>query len=101
MSAVADAHAVETFCRERAESMRHGWTAAIYVGLADRLKRGFFDAAALDDVNLSGVLPVVVRCRRCGVAFGEIVEVVPLSAIVEAAVAHADEAHPREVASWS
>lgn len=39
-----DGVAVERFCRARAELMKHPLTAAIYVGLADRIRRGDFDA---------------------------------------------------------
>ncbi|GAA3948125.1 hypothetical protein [Microbacterium soli] len=37
-----DGDAAEAFCRERAERMKSPMGAAIYAGLADRIKRGFF-----------------------------------------------------------
>lgn len=40
---VIDGDAVVAFCKERAERMKNPLTAAIYSGLADRVKRGFFD----------------------------------------------------------
>lgn len=40
---VIDGDAVVAFCTERAERMKNPLTAAIYSGLADRVKRGFFD----------------------------------------------------------
>lgn len=40
---VIDGDAVEAFCKERAERMKNPLTAAIYTGLADRVRRGFFD----------------------------------------------------------
>jgi hypothetical protein len=41
-ASLVDGAAVESFCRERAERMKSPMGAAIYAGLADRVKRGFF-----------------------------------------------------------
>ena len=59
--------AIERFCRDRADRMKQPATAAVYAGLADRVKRGAFYAEALEQVRVAddaGV--VVVRCVTCG-----------------------------------